>query len=72
MRIKMVCFLAFLFFMISIAVLLAQDSLNYCPIESPLKAIKASPSPQPAPSFSKLYTVPRKEVLLEIGTDATG
>jgi hypothetical protein len=72
MRITMVCFLAFLFFMVIISGLFAQDSLNYCPIDSSHRAIKASPPPQPTPPFSKVYTVPRKQVLLEIGTDATG
>ena len=67
MRIKTVCFLIFILGWVGAAMLLAQSEKNYCPVELEEQAIIASqPQGEPAiPTKDKVYTVPRKQVLIE-------
>jgi hypothetical protein len=67
MSIKTICFLAFGLGLILTAVLMAQTEKNYCPVELEEQSIIA-PQPQEEPGIptkDKVYTVPRKQVLIE-------
>jgi len=73
MRIKTICFAVSLLFLVAGPELFAQSSIGICPVEQGKEAItiEAPAFQGEAVSSSKLYTVPRKQVLLEIGTRTT-
>ncbi len=67
MRIKTICFLVFVLGWILASGLLAQTEKNYCPLEPEEQSVIAPPPEgEPAiPTKDKVYTVPRKQVLIE-------
>ena len=72
MRNKTICFITFLLYLVLASGLFAQSGPNYTPIDPESQAGIVAPSTQeePAPP-SKLYTVPRTQVLIE-GFTRTG
>jgi hypothetical protein len=67
MRIRTICFLAFAVALVFAAVLMAQTEKNYCPLEPEEQSVIIS-QPQGEPVIltkDKVYTVPRKQVLIE-------
>lgn len=73
MRIRTICFLAVGLGLFLAAVLMAQTEKNYCPLEPEEQSVIAS-QPQGEPVIltkDKLYTVPRKQVLIEAFTRTT-
>jgi hypothetical protein len=70
MSIKTICFLAFGLGLILTAVLMAQTEKNYCPLEPEEQSVITSPPPEEPviPTKDKVYTVPRKQVLIEAFT----
>ena len=70
MRVGTICLLAFVLVGIFAVALRAQTERNYCPLEPEEKALITSP-PQGGPVIltkEKVYTVPRKQVLIEAFT----
>lgn len=70
MRIKTICFLALMLGWVLVAVLVAQTNRNYCPLDSDEQTLIVTQT-QVEPIFStkdKVYTVPRKQVLIEAFT----
>jgi len=67
MRIKTVCFIIFVLGWVGAAALLAQTEKNYCPLEAEeLSVMTSPPQVEPViPTKDKVYTVPRKQVLIE-------
>ena len=67
MRIKTICFVGLMLGWILVAALVAQTDRNYCPLDSDEQTLTAT-QPQAEPIGStkdRLYTVPRKQVLIE-------
>lgn len=73
MRIKIICFLMFLLFLVAGSELFAQSSTYVCPVEEGTATIEAPNSHGEGETVtsSKAYKVPRKQVLLEIATRTT-
>lgn len=68
MRTKIICFLVCLLFLVLGSGPLAQSGIDYCPLH-PNDLSIVSPAPEMwSPSSPRAYTVPRKQVLLEIAT----
>ena len=73
MRIKTICFVVLMLGWVLAAALVAQTDRNYCPLDSDEQTLTAT-QPQVEPIGStkdKLYTVPRKQVLIEGFTRTT-
>jgi len=69
MRSKTVCFIALLFLFVLASGLFAQSGPNYTPIDPESQSSVVAPPTQEEPtSPPKLYTVPRKQVLIEAFT----
>jgi hypothetical protein len=70
MRSITICFIALLLLFVLASGLFAQSGPNYTPIDPESQAGIVAPSTQeePAPPSPKLYTVPRKQVLIEAFT----
>ena len=70
MRIKTMCLVVFLLFLVTGSELLAQSKVGVCPVEEGKEPIliEAPEIQEETVSSSKVYTVPRKQVQFEIGT----
>jgi hypothetical protein len=70
MRVAIICFSALLLVGVLVLTLSAQTERNYCPLEPEEQAVITSPPPGGPVILTKekLYTVPRKQVLIEAFT----
>jgi hypothetical protein len=65
MRVKIICLLVLAVSLVLGSELLAQSNLDYCPANLNDQSIKPLTSEETAPPSPKVYTVPRKQVLVE-------
>lgn len=68
MRSVIFCFPVFLILCFLVSGLLAQQNVDFCPVNPQEQTIRASTPGEEAPPSPKVYTVPRKQVLVELAT----
>jgi hypothetical protein len=68
MRTKIICLLVFVVSLVLGSELLAQSNLDYCPANPNDQSIKPLTSEEGTPPSPKVYTIPRKQVMMELAT----